>query len=156
MRSAAGEEVPRTGEAGLSLVELLVVLAFILIVAAIAINSGSYAFDAGRMGRSHADLRAIANAVAQYQVDFETIPSGGLQPVEDIAPYLLKVAREVPAVDGWGNKIFYQDLVISGTTTYRLYCYGKGGAPDGVITGNWIDFHSDIVLEGGQFIQSKY
>ena len=35
--------------------------------------------------------------------------------------------------------------------TYRLYCYGKGGASDGVITGNWVDFYSDTVLEGGFF-----
>jgi general secretion pathway protein G len=156
VRDAAGKTIPRTGEAGMSLVELLVVLAFITIVAAIAISAGSYAFDAGRLGRTVADLRAISNAVAQYKLDYATIPSGGLQPMADVAPALLLVARSVPTVDAWGNELYYEDIVEGGSTTYRLYCFGKEGVPDGVVSGNWVDFHSDTVVEGGLFIQSKY
>jgi type II secretory pathway pseudopilin PulG len=156
VKNTTGQRIPGSGSAGLSLVELLVVLAFITIVAAIAISAGSYAFDAGRLGRTVADLRAIANAVAQYKLDYATIPSGGLQPVSNIAPDLLKVARTVPTKDGWGNDLYYEDILVSGTSTYRLYSYGKEGVPDGVISGNWVDFYSDIVLEGGLFIQSKY
>lgn len=156
MKGAAGKRSPRIRQSGFSLIEILVVLAFIVIVAAIAISAGYYAFDAGRLGRSVADMRAIANAVAQYKLDYATIPSGGLQPVSNIAPHLLKAARSVPTKDAWGNDLYYEDIVVSGTSTYRLYCYGKGGVPDGVISGNWVDIHSDTVLEGGLFIQSKY
>ena len=101
-------------------------------------------------------MRAIANAVAQYKLDYSEIPSGGLQPMADIAPALLSVARTVPTEDAWGNELYYEEIVVAGSTTYRVYCYGKEGVPDGVVSGNWVDFHSDTVLEGGLFIQSKY
>jgi general secretion pathway protein G len=152
----ARRRVLRNGASGFTIVELLVVLAIITVLAAIAMSVGLYAFDAARLGRSVADLRSISASIQQYKMDYATVPDGGLQPVANIAPSLGLVSRTVPTVDAWGNDLYYENLVVSGATTYRLFCYGKGGAPDGVITGKWIDFYSDTVVEGGVFIQSKY
>jgi len=146
----------RNRATGFTIVELLVVLAIITVLASIAMTLGFYAFDAARLGRSVADLRSISASIQQYKMDFATVPDGGLQPVSGIAPSLHQVSRTVPTEDAWGNDLYYESLVIDDATTYRLFCYGKGGAPDGVITGEWIDFYSDTVVEGGVFIQSKY
>jgi len=146
----------RTDEAGFTLIEVLVVTGVIAVLAAIAISAGHYAIDAARLGRSVADMRALSQAIARYKLDYATIPAGSLQPVSDIAPTLLLVIRDVPAEDAWGNDYYYEEVTVSGQLTYRLYCYGKGGAYDGAITGNWIDFYSDTVVEGGSFIQTKY
>ena len=138
------------------MVELLIVLVVLSVLASIAISVGLQALEAGRLGRSVADLRAISASVQQYKIDYATIPGGGLQPVSDIAAHLELISRDVPTEDAWGNDLYYQDFVVSGATGYRLFCYGKGGAPDGVVTGNWVDFYSDTVVEDGVFIQSKY
>ena len=143
-------------EAGFTIIELLVVTGVIAVLAAIAISAGFYAFDAARLGRSVADMRSISEAIARYKLDYATIPAGSLQPVSDISTTLQLVTRDVPTEDAWGNNYFYEEVTVSGANTYRLYCYGKGGAYDGVISGNWVDFYSDTVLEGGYFIQSKY
>jgi general secretion pathway protein G len=149
-----GALAPRQG--GFTLVEILVVLVVIMVVAAIALSIGYHAFDSARLGRSIADLRAISAAVQKYKLDYATIPAGGLQPVANVAPTLQAVARDIPTSDGWGNEFYYQDVVTAGGTTYRLFCYGKDGAYDGVVSGNWVDFYSDTVVEGGIFVQSKY
>ena len=156
MRVHATRPKRRTDEAGFTIIELLVVTGVISVLAAIAISAGYYAFDAARLGRSVADMRAISESIARYKLDYATIPAGSLQPVSDISSTLQLVTRDVPTEDAWGNNYYYEEVTVSGQLTYRLYCYGKGGASDGAITGNWIDFYSDTVVEGGFFIQTKY
>jgi prepilin-type N-terminal cleavage/methylation domain-containing protein len=146
----------RNDETGFTIIELLVVTGVIAVLVAIAVSAGYYAFDAARLGRSVADMRSISEAIARYKLDYASIPAGSLQPVSDISATLQLVTRDVPFEDAWGNSFYYEEVTVDGVPTYRLYCYGKDGAPDGAITGNWIDFYSDTVVEGGTFIQTKY
>jgi len=147
----------RTTEAGYSMVELMIVLVFISIIAAIAINGGYYAFDVSRTGRTVAQMRGVADAITKYQSDTSIIPGGGLQPVSAIAAIIRPSGGAIATVDGWNNPIYYEPYVTGGgTRTFRLYSYGKDGASDGVITGTWIDPYSDIVVEGSSFIQTKW
>ncbi|HUD72034.1 MAG TPA: type II secretion system protein [Dongiaceae bacterium] len=147
----------RKPEAGYSMVELLVVLVFISIIAGIAINGGYYAFDASRTSRTVAQLRGVADAITKYQSDNSTIPGGGLQPVSAIAATIAPTQSNFPTRDGWDNPIYYEPFVTAGgSLTFRLYSYGKDGASDGVITGTWVDFYSDIVVEGSSFVQTRW
>lgn len=143
-------------DAGFTMIEILIVLVFIAVIAAIAITAGLYAFDAARLGRTVANMRVVSDAIQQYKLDNSVIPGGGLQPVSSIAPVLAIVSGDVPEEDGWGYEIYYENLVIAGEPTYRLYGYGKDGTPDGVITGTWIDFFTDTVIESGAFVQTKW
>ena len=156
MRAHTARRNRRNDEAGFTIIELLVVTGVIAVLAAIAISAGYYAFDAARLGRSVADMRAISESIARYKLDYATIPAGSLQPVSDISTTLELVTRDVPTQDAWGHNYYYEEVTVSGVDTYRLYCYGKDGAYDGVISGNWVDFYSDTVVEGGYFIQTKY
>lgn len=147
----------RRRAAGYSMVELMVVLVFISIIAGIAINGGYYAFDVSRTGRTVAQLRGVADAITKYQSDNSILPGGGLQPVSAIAAAIQSSGGRVPTVDGWENPIYYEPYVtLQGTQTFRLYSYGKDGAADGVITGTWVDFYTDIVVEGSSFIQTRW
>ncbi len=147
----------RRGEAGFTLIELMVVLVFIAIVALIALNAAMYAFDVSRASRTVADMRTIADAVTKYQSDYGALPGGGLQPVAAIAPALWVSADAGPTVDGWKNPIFYEPITTpQGATTFRLSSYGKDGVPDGLVTGQWLDFYSDTVIEGGVFVQTRW
>lgn len=144
-------------EAGYSMIELMIVLVFISIIAGIAINGGYYAFDVSRTGRTVAQMRGLADAITKYQSDNSTIPGGGLQPVSAIAPTIQASAGSIPTLDGWNNPIYYEPFTTAqGSLTFRLFSYGKDGASDGVVTGTWVDFYSDIVLEGSSFVQTKW
>lgn len=147
----------RRSEAGFSMVELMIVLVFISIIAGIAINGGYYAFDVSRTGRTVAQMRGVADAITKYQTDNSTIPGGGLQPVSAIAATIRGSGGNIATLDGWDNPIYYEPFTnAQGSLSFRLYSYGKDGASDGVITGTWVDFYSDIVLEGSSFVQTRW
>ena len=148
---------PRHEDAGFSLIELLVVLAFIGVIAGIASSYCIYAFDASRLGRTVANLRGVADGLTKYQTDNSVLPPGGLQPVSAIASAIRQSAGAVAQKDGWNNPIYYEPYTTAqGMNTVRLWSYGSDGAADGVITGSWVDFTTDIVIEGGSFIQTKW
>ena len=146
----------RSSSAGFTMVELLVVLAVIAILASIAISAGRFAFDQSRLGRTVANARGVSEALLRYQTDNSLLPAGGLQPVSNIAGLMTAVSGDVPTVDGWDQDLYYEPVIVAGYPTFRVYSYGKSGIPDGVITGTWVDFYTDIVVEGGTFIQNKW
>jgi len=143
-------------EGGFTLIEILVVLVVLSLVAGIAIQTALFAFDVARLGRSVANMRQVASALMQYETATSTLPPGGLQPVSAILPTLGNQAGRVFPTDGWGNALYYEQLDINGVASFRVYCYGKDGTPDGGITGSWIDFYTDTVIENGVFVQTKW
>lgn len=140
------------------MIELMIVLLFIGIIAGIALNGGTYALEVSRVGRTVAEMRGVADAITKYQSDMSALPGGGLQQVSAIATTIRASAGgSIPTVDGWNNPIYYEPYTTAqGTSTFRLYSYGRDGASDGVVTGSWIGFETDIVVEGGSFIQTKW
>jgi general secretion pathway protein G len=147
----------RRGEAGFSMVEMMIVLVFISIIAGIGLGTGYYAFDVSRLGRTIANMRGVADAITKYQTDTSSLPGGGIQPVSAIASTIRTSGGAIAQKDGWDNDLYYEPYTTAqGVATFRLYSYGKDGAADGVVTGSWVDFYTDIVVEGGSFIQTKW
>jgi len=147
----------RKSEAGFSMVELMVVLVFIGIVSSIAINGAFYAFDASRLGKTVGNLRSLSDALTKYQSDSSSLPGGGLQPVSAIAPLLRPSGGKIiPMTDGWDHDLYYEPYTSGSVATFRVFSYGKDGASDGIVTGTWVDFYTDVVVEGGSFIQTKW
>lgn len=147
----------KSAEAGFTIVEMLIVLMFISIIAAIAMSSAFRAFDTSRLGRTVANMRGASDAILKYQTDTSSLPGGGLQPVSSIAALLRPVGGAIATLDGWDHNIYYEPYTTAdGLPTFRLYSYGKDGASDGVVTGTWVDFFTDTVIEGGSFIQTRW
>ena len=144
------------GQAGFTIIEVLVVLVFIAIVAGIAIQTALFAFDVARLGRSVANMRQVSSAILQYESTNNGLPGGGLQRVAVIRSVLGSQAGRIDDKDGWGHDLWYQPVIVGGATTFRIFCYGKDGVPDGTVTGVWSDFFTDVVMEGGAFIQTKW
>lgn len=138
------------------MIEILIVLAIIGIVAAIGLEASQYAFDVGRLGNTVAGMRGVGDAILRYQTDNSRLPSGGLQAVSAIASMLRPAGGGLAIKDGWGNDLYYEPITGGGDPTFRVYSYGKDGTPDGAVTGAWVDFYTDIVFEGGGFIQTKW
>lgn len=155
MQNESRENV-RSGSAGFTMVELLVVLGVISALAMITISASLHAFDTSRLSRSVANARGVSEALLRYQTDNSMLPAGGLQAVNNIADLVRPVSGTIPTEDGWGNDLYYEPVTVSGLLTFRVYSYGKDGTPDGVITGNYVDFFTDVVVEGGTFIQTKW
>jgi len=151
------DQQSRAGERGFSIIEMMIVLVFIGIIAAISISGAFYAFDQSRLGKTVANLRGLADAITRYQSDVSSLPGGGLQPVRSIAPILRPVSGSVPLLDGWDHDLYYEPYTTAGgALTFRVFSYGKDGSNDGIVTGSWLDFTTDIVVEGGSFIQTKW
>jgi general secretion pathway protein G len=146
-----------TSEAGFTLVEMMIVLVMISVIASISIEASFHAFDASRLGRTVANMRGTSDAILKYQTDTSSLPGGGLQPVSAIAATIRPSGGNIATTDGWDHPIYYEPTVTAqGLPTFRLYSYGKDGASDGVVTGTWVDFFSDTVMEGGSFIQTRW
>ena len=102
-------------------------------------------------------MRGASDAILKYQTDTSSLPGGGLQPVSTIAAVIRPSGGSIATKDGWDHDIYYEPYTTAqGLSTFRLYSYGKDGASDGVVTGTWVDFFTDTVIEGGSFIQTRW
>ncbi len=142
-------------EGGFTLIEVLVVIVVLGLLASLAVQTAFFAFDVARLSRSVANMRQITSAIVQYETENSAVPVGGLQPVSEILSLLGDQAGRLDPVDGWDNDLYYEDLG-GGIAGFRVYCFGKDGLPDGEVTGSWIDFYTDTVVENGTFIQAKW
>lgn len=138
---------------GFTLIELLIVVAIIGIIAAIAIPNLLNAINRGRQKRSMADMRTIASAVEQYQVDFNFYPKATNGSVANLATYITPTyLKKIPVQDGWNTP-----FVWTGDTglDYTITCYGKDRVATGVDLANprTTSFNADIVFSNGQFVQ---
>jgi len=115
--------------AAFTLVELMLVVAIVVVLAAIAIPSYSSYIDRGRVATAQGDIVATEVAIAQYLSDNNALPNA------------LSDLRNVNLVDPWGNPYQYLDLSQKGAkgharkdkslvpinSDYDLYSMGKDG-----------------------------
>jgi len=146
----------RRRSAGFTLIELLIVVALIGILAGIGVQAALYAFDVARLGSTVGSMRGVATVVMAYETANSTLPGVGLKTVAEVEPTLRPMGAPVPTTDGWGHDLYYESVLIAGEPTFRVWSYGKDGTPDGAAPGVWVDFFSDVMLESGTFIQTRW
>ncbi|MBW4707430.1 type II secretion system major pseudopilin GspG [Roseobacter sp. YSTF-M11] len=158
MTQLAGKTRPtRARDAGVTLIEMMVVLVMISVVAAIIVPNVIGRPDEARASVAQTDLRSIASALELYRLDNRTYPttSQGLaalvaQPVSPPVPrnwaqggYLTTLPQ-----DPWGNAYVYQSPGVVGA--FDLMSLGADGTAGGQGTA------SDISLDGRQAaVQSR-
>lgn len=130
--------VVRSRDAGVTLIEMMVVLVMISVVAAVIVPNVIGRPDEARVSVAQTDLRSIANALEIYRLDNRTYPttSQGLaalaeKPVSPPVPanwanggYLSTLPR-----DPWGNEYVYRSPGTNGR--FDLVSLGADGAPGG-------------------------
>lgn len=128
-----------TSEAGLTLVEMIVVLAIIALVAALIVPNVIGRPDEARVTVAGTDLRTISAALKMYRLDNGRYPTGtqGLKALVEkptTAPLPSNWSAEgyLPdlPVDPWGSPYFYRNPGKSGTG-FDLMTYGRDGKPGG-------------------------
>jgi len=130
----------RTGTAGFTLMELLVVMAILALLAGLAVPAYFKRADQARLDKVTTDFATLATALSLYRLDNSMLPSTdqGLQALVEkpsIAPvpgryrqggYL----RELPR-DPWGNAYVYLSPSRDGLRDYELVSRGADGRPGG-------------------------
>ncbi|MGZ2256659.1 type II secretion system major pseudopilin GspG [Roseobacter sp. A03A-229] len=151
MTQNALKHASRPGDAGVTLIEMMVVLVMISVVAAIIVPNVIGRPDEARASVAQTDLRSIASALELYRLDNRAYPTTGQglaalveQPVSPPVPrnwaqggYLTTVPQ-----DPWGNPYVYRSPGADGA--FDLVSLGADGAPGGEGTA------ADIPLGGRQ------
>jgi general secretion pathway protein G len=130
---------PAPRDAGLTLVEMIVVLAIIALVAAIIVPNVIGRPDEARVTVAKADLRTVAAALKMYRLDNGAYPTTeqGLAALTDrptTAPVPTNWHDEGylprPAKDPWGRDYVYRSPGRTGGG-FDLMSYGKDGKAGG-------------------------
>ena len=151
------------GSDGFTLIELMVVVAMLSILSAIAIRTIPHAVDRARLSSTVSSLRVVSDAIIRVEAQASDLPVGFIK-VADLKSLLGPYVESIPTVDGWDNDLYYELIRVPGmhgepdtNNNFRVYSYGKDGIPDAeIVIGRWVDFGSDVVIEAGQFLQTKW
>jgi len=136
-REPQGRHAPlRQGEAGFTLLELLVALTILVLIAAVAVPQTIRYLDRAKTDTARVAIGSIEAALDLYRLDVGRYPEGpdGLQaliaPVEGVTgwngPYLRKAGM---LADPWGNGYLYRQPGQHGA--YDLYTLGADGREGG-------------------------
>ncbi len=126
-------------DAGLTLIEMIVVLAIIALVAALIVPSVIGRPDEARVTVARADLKAIGAALRLYRLDNGQYPTteqglGALTTKPTTAPvpadYPADGYLAQPPVDPWGRPYVYRSPG-SGGVGFDLLSLGRDGKPGG-------------------------
>lgn len=133
-----GGRVRRVGDAGVTLIEMMVVLVIIGIVAALIVPNVIGRPDEARVAVATADLRTVAASLEMYRLDNRTYPTSeqGLSaliqpPVAAPVPVNWMQGGYLPnlPLDPWGNPYAYRSPADG--APYELVSLGADGAPGG-------------------------
>ena len=129
----------RPAEQGLTLIEMIVVLALIALIAAIVVPNVIGRLGQGRVTVAQTDLKSIAGALKFYRLDNGSYPSTQ----QGLAALVTKPTGEPAAnnwnpegyleglpKDPWGNAYVYRSPGESGAG-FDLASLGSDGKPDG-------------------------
>lgn len=119
----------RGGEAGLTLVELLIAMAVVVIVAALALPAVGQILARAKIRRAIADMRMIEVEIGRYEVDEEEFPAE----LEDL-PMQLPLdpwGREYRYLlfegPGWRGRARKDRFLVPINSNYDLYSVGADG-----------------------------
>jgi general secretion pathway protein G len=128
----------RRPDAGVTLIEMMVVLVIIAIVAAVIVPNVIGRPDEARFAVAKTDMRAIGSALELYRLDNQTYPTtaqgiAALVTRPTISPEPRNWANggylgQVP-LDPWGNEYLYR--APGETAAFDLVTFGADGVPGG-------------------------
>ncbi len=115
----------RAPAAGVTLIEMLVVVTIMALFGAIAWQQLAPVGDQGRRAAAKAQIESFMTALQRYNLDEARFPSDE-EGLEAIRPYLTK---EIP-LDPWGNPYFYRRDGEHGAGP-EIICFAADGGPGG-------------------------
>ncbi|MFZ5962163.1 type II secretion system major pseudopilin GspG [Thalassococcus sp. BH17M4-6] len=135
---ARKKQVRRDGEAGVTLIEMMVVLVIIAVIAAMVVPNVIGRPDEARATVAESDLRSIASALELYRLDNRTYPTTAQGLAALVSAPSAPPVPENWAADGylgampqdpWGNDYIYRSPGQTGA--FDLVSLGADGRPGG-------------------------
>jgi len=111
--------------AGITLIEMLVVITIIALFSAVAFQQFTPVLDQGRQTAAKSQIEALRGALLQYNIEHGNYPAED-EGLAAIRPYLEK---DIP-LDPWGNPYVYRFPGEHGSGP-DLMSYGADGQPGG-------------------------
>ncbi len=130
---------PRVGEAGFTLIELMIVMAIIGVLAAIAVPSFVATVRRAKEAALRQDLQTMRDAISSYTVDKEKAPNG----LDDLvqAGYLRTVPKDpmTDRTDTWSTEQSDSLMMIEETQggIADVHSGSQGIATDGTTYNTW-------------------
>ncbi len=147
---------------GMTLIELLIVVAIIGVLSTIVIWNYRRALEVSKQKRTMSDIRAVAVAWEQYAIDHQSyFPAAAYSfPSPVLIPDLRNALqptyiRHLPAVDAWNHPMEYgYETGDNGLgEAYAIRSLGRDGVVDpNYETTRTDDFDCDIVYSNGAFV----
>jgi prepilin-type N-terminal cleavage/methylation domain-containing protein len=159
------EGLRSSASSGMTILELLIVVAIIGMISAILIPNLVSAVERSRQKRTMADMRSIASAWEARATELNGYAAAGWSwPTHSVSTAGLTgmlsptYIRSIPLVDAWDGGL---EAAISSTENTRAQVYairskGKDGIADGdayEAIGGTTRFECDIVFSNGAFVQ---
>lgn len=112
--------------AGITLIEMLVVITIIALFSAVAWQRLGPALDQGRQTAAKTQIEALMSALQRYNID------NGRYPTQDQALTVLGdyLTKDIP-LDPWGNPYVYRFPGEHRPSEPEVLCYGADGQPGG-------------------------
>jgi general secretion pathway protein G len=137
----------RASKLGFTLMEMLIVLSIIALLMGMVIYSVAGFSDTGKFTAAKADVLALKEVLAMYQLDNGTLPTNdqGLsalwtKPSNEPVPPHWRPYLDEAKVDPWGHPYRYLNPGKHNPGTYDIYSCGPDGLPDTADdVGNWPD-----------------
>lgn len=136
LKARKKRRLPADGEAGFTLVELMVVIVIIGLLATVVVINVMPAQDTARIRKAEADIATLEQGIEMYRLNRMNYPSSsdGLQAL--VSEGFIKRLPEDP----WGNPYRYAAPGRDGQP-FDVYSYGadgaEGGEDDNADIGNW-------------------
>ena len=126
----------------------LLFVAWLGVLAAIAIPNFLNALDRGKQKRTLIDMRSIGTAIESYAVEHGTYPA--TDKILDLREMLQpKYIKSMPANDGWGHPF----RVEASATSYTVWSTGKDGQGSDCEPAITLRFNDEICFVKGQFVR---
>ncbi|HOZ44985.1 MAG TPA: type II secretion system major pseudopilin GspG [Candidatus Hydrogenedentes bacterium] len=124
------ESKRRSGTAGFTLVELMVVIAIIAVLATIVGVNVLGAMDDADVAQAQAQIKNFKTALVSYKLKFKKFPSTGegLEALVNNAKGVNFLDQKNIPLDPWNNAYQY---TLEDPRTFRIVSYGADGAPGG-------------------------
>lgn len=120
----------RAGEKGMTLLEIMIVIAILGMIASVLVVAVVNRLDAAKIKTTKLKINNVKSALEQYKVDFGDYPSQGeglralISPPEGNPPYL---KDKTPPKDDFGNELMYFSPARHGSGPFEIISKGPDG-----------------------------